>query len=46
MKVSFDKYTDKNDFLIMLIPAIAFGKLSGTWSIGISWLCFVINIDF
>ena len=46
MKVEFNKYTDKDDFLIMITPAIAFGKDSGEWSIGFCWLCFVINIDF
>ena len=46
MKVEFNKYIDKNDFLIMITPAIAFGKESGKWHIGFSWLCFVINIDF
>ena len=46
MKVEFNKYTDKDDFLIMITPAIAFGKDSGKWSIGFCWLCFAINIDF
>lgn len=46
MKVEFKKYTDKDDFLIMITPAIAFGKDSGEWSIGFCWLCFAINIDF
>ena len=26
MKVEFKKYTDKDDFLVMITPAIAFGK--------------------
>lgn len=46
MKVEFNKYTDKNDFLIMIAPTIAFGKDRGTWSIAFAWLCFAINIDF
>lgn len=46
MKVEFNKYIDKDDFIIMINPAIAFGKENGKWSIGLAWLCFVINIEF
>lgn len=46
MKIIFNKYTDKDDFLVMLTPAIGFGKDSGTWTIEFCWLCFIINIEF
>lgn len=46
MKVEFNKYTDKNDFIITIAPTITFGKDRGTWSIAFAWLCFSINIDF
>ena len=46
MKVEFYKYTDKDDFFIMITPAIAFSKDSGKRSIGFCWLCFAIDIDF
>ena len=46
MKVEFNKYTDKDDFLIMIVPTIAFSKDSGKLSVGFAWLCFVINIEF
>lgn len=46
MKVKFNKYTDKNDFLITIIPTIVFGKEYCKCSIGFVWLCFIINIDF
>ena len=46
MKVEFNKYTGKDDFFMMITPAIAFGKESGKWHIGLGWLCFVINIKF
>ena len=46
MKVEFKKYTDKDDFLIMITPAIAFGKENSEWSIGFYWLCFSIDIYF
>ena len=46
MKVKFNKYTDKDDFLITIVPTIAFGKESCTWSMAFAWLCFIINIEF
>ena len=46
MKVEFNKYTDKDNFLIMITPAIAFGKENGERSIGFCWLCFAISIYF
>lgn len=46
MKVEFNKYTDKDDFLITIIPTIAFGKELCKWSIEFVWLCFVISIEF
>lgn len=46
MKVTVDKYTDKNDFIFAIIPTIAFSKNNGIWSIGFLWMCFSINIEF
>ena len=46
MKVEFNKYTDKDDFLMMITPAIAFSKERGGLSIGFCWLCFAITIYF
>ena len=46
MKVEFNKYTDKDNFLTMITPAIAFGKENCEWSIGFCWLCFSIYIYF
>ena len=46
MKVEFNKYIDKDGFLMMITPAIAFGKENDEWSIGFCWFCFAINIDF
>ena len=46
MKVEFNKYTDKDDFLMMITPAIAFSKESGESYIGFCWFCFAIIIYF
>ena len=46
MKVEFDKYTDKDNFFIMITPAITFGKENGELFIGFCWLCFSIDIYF
>lgn len=46
MKVEFNKCRDKDDFLITITPAIAFGKINGERSIGFYWLCFAISIYF
>ena len=46
MKVEFEKFTDKNDLVIMIIPTIAFGKQDTGWFIGCAWLCFELGIYF
>ena len=46
MKISFDKFTYKSDWIIAIIPTIAFGKDENTWFLGFAWLCFVINVNF
>ena len=46
MKIEFNKYTDKDNFLIMITPAIAFNKDRGGWSIGFCWFCIAISIYF
>lgn len=46
MKVEFEKIANKDDFIIMIIPTIAFGKQDTGWFIGCTWLCFAIQINF
>ncbi len=46
MKITFNKYTEKQNFVISIIPTIMFGKDDGIWNIVAVWLCFSIDISF
>ena len=46
MKIEFKKYTDKDDFVIIITPIIAFYKDNGKRFIVFAWLCFAINVEF
>lgn len=46
MTFEFAKYIDKDGFMLMITPALAFSKESGTKTIAFAWLCFTLTIEF
>ena len=46
MKLDFNSYLEKDDWVIAVIPTFCFGNYGEGFSIGFVWLCFCLTITF
>lgn len=46
MKFDFNKYTSKNDWILIFIPTIGISKDSDGYYISGGWLCFTFTVEF